>query len=167
MSVRRLFLLLLVGAPALERKPSSLPLVALNEHKRAKRGTPGSVCPQPEPNATELPSCAPISVRTAQRQGGGGGGVARRARAARARKPKSYATSCATSSTTPCAASFTCSSFMCHLRAGVWGGEGSRRPAPQHTFFSLKGCVRRVSYVLALHVSTATVTGPAAPSSRR
>ena len=35
--------------------------------KGALRGTPGSACPQPEPNATELPSCAPISARTAQR----------------------------------------------------------------------------------------------------
>jgi len=70
-----------------------------DKHRGALRGTPGSVCPQPEPNATELPSCAPISARTAQRQGGGGGGVARRARAARAPKPKSCATSCGTSST--------------------------------------------------------------------
>jgi len=77
------------------------------------RGTPGSVYPQPEPNATELPSYAPISAQTAQRQDGGGGGVARRARAARARKPKSCATSCGTSSTTPCSASFTYSPFTC------------------------------------------------------
>ena len=80
------------------------------------RGTPGSVCPQPEQNATELPSCAPISARTAQRQGGGGGG----------------------------------------------GEEGARRSTP--FFCPLKGCVRRVLYVLALHVPTATVTGPAAPT---
>ena len=46
-----------------------------------------------------LASCAPISARIAQRQGGGGGGVARRARAARAPKAKSCATSCGTSST--------------------------------------------------------------------
>jgi len=32
------------------------------------RGTPGSACPQPEPNATELPSWAPISARAAQRR---------------------------------------------------------------------------------------------------
>ena len=37
------------------------------EHRGALRGTPGSVCPQPEPNATELPSCAPISARGARR----------------------------------------------------------------------------------------------------
>ena len=29
------------------------------EHRGALRGTPGSACPQPEPNATELPSSAP------------------------------------------------------------------------------------------------------------
>ena len=104
---------------------------------------PEEFCPQPEPNATELPSCTPISARTAQRQGGGGGGVARRARAARAPKPKSCATSFGASSTTPCAASFTCSSFMCHLRAGVCVGGGSRpgRRAPQHTFFKKAGAV--------------------------
>ena len=34
----------------------------------ALRGTPGSACPQPEPNATELPSYAPISARAAQRR---------------------------------------------------------------------------------------------------
>jgi len=32
------------------------------------RGSLGSACPQPEPNATELPSCAPISARAAQRR---------------------------------------------------------------------------------------------------
>jgi len=32
------------------------------------RGTPGSACPQPEPNATQLPSCAPVSARAAQRR---------------------------------------------------------------------------------------------------
>jgi len=30
-----------------------------NQHIGALRGTPGSACPQPEPNATELPSSAP------------------------------------------------------------------------------------------------------------
>ena len=58
------------------------------KHRGALRGTPRSAFSQPEPNATELPDCAPISARTAQRQGGGGGGVAMRARAARARKPR-------------------------------------------------------------------------------
>ena len=37
------------------------------KHRGALRGTPGSVCPHSEPNATELPSCAPISARAAQR----------------------------------------------------------------------------------------------------
>ena len=34
----------------------------------ALRGAPGSACPQPESNATELPSCAHISARAAQRR---------------------------------------------------------------------------------------------------
>jgi len=38
------------------------------KHRGALRGTPGSACPQPEPNATKLPSCAPISARAAQRR---------------------------------------------------------------------------------------------------
>ena len=45
-------------------------IVTLNElygHRGALRGTPGCACPQPEPNATELPSCTPISARAAQR----------------------------------------------------------------------------------------------------
>ena len=42
---------------------------------------------KPEPNATELPSCAPISAKRELRKGGGGGGsgdVARRVRTNRA-----------------------------------------------------------------------------------
>jgi len=39
-----------------------------NKQRGALRGTPGSACPQPEPNATELPSCARISARAAQRR---------------------------------------------------------------------------------------------------
>jgi len=129
----------------------------------ALHGTPGSACPQPEPNATELPSCAPSQCEL--HKDGGGGGVARRARATRALKAKSCATSCGTSSTTPRAASFTCSIFMCHLRTGVAGGLASGSPrAAAYLFCPLKGCVRRVLYVLALHVSTATATGPAAPT---
>ena len=60
--------------------------------------------------------------------------MARRARAARAPKAKSCATSRGTSSETSCAASFTCPSFMCHLRAGVCGGArvqvAARRSMP-------------------------------------
>ena len=41
---------------------------SMNKHRSALRGTPGSACPQPEPNAIELPSCAPISARDAQRR---------------------------------------------------------------------------------------------------
>ena len=60
----------------------------------------GSACPQPEPNATELPSCASISASRellTDDGGGGGGGVARRARAAPAPKAMSCAPSCGTS----------------------------------------------------------------------
>jgi len=74
---------------------------------------------------------APSSQRELRKKnygGGGGGGVARRARAARAPKAKAFATSCGTSSEMSCAASFTCSSFMCHQRAGVWGGLASGSP---------------------------------------
>ena len=86
-----------------------------NNHRSALRGTPGSVYPQPEPNATELPSCAPLSARAAQRR--------RRRRWWRgeegARRPGPegqvlrhvlwHVTS--RSSATPCATSFTCSPF--------------------------------------------------------
>ena len=56
------------------------------KHRSALRGIPASASLQPEPNATELPSCAPISASRELRKdgGGGGGGVARRARSARA-----------------------------------------------------------------------------------
>jgi len=92
---------------------------------------------------------APASQRELHKDGGGGGDMAGRARAARAPKAKSCATSCGTSSVTSCATSFTCSSFMCYLRAGVGGGSHPGRCAPQHTFFApLKGCVL---YMLALH----------------
>ena len=37
------------------------------DHGYGHDGTPGSNCPQPEPNATELPSCARISARAAKR----------------------------------------------------------------------------------------------------
>ena len=49
--------------------------VSYYKHRSALRGTPGRACPQPEPNATELPSCAPISAL--RKDGGGGGSVAR------------------------------------------------------------------------------------------
>ena len=58
---------------------------------------------------------APPSQRELHKDGGGGS-VARRARAARAPKARSYATSCGTSPATPYAASFTCSSLMCYLQ---------------------------------------------------
>ena len=43
-------------------------VLSTKKHRSALRGTPGSACPQPEPNATKLPSCAPISARDAQRR---------------------------------------------------------------------------------------------------
>jgi len=104
-------------------------------------------------DATELPSCARISARAAQRRrrqrrwrGEEGGRrpspegqvLRRRWRGEEgARRPapkaKSCATSCGTSSATSCAASFTCSSFMGHLRAGVGGARvrvAARRNIP-------------------------------------
>ena len=45
-----------------------------NQHRGALRGIPGSACPQSEPNATELPSCAPIPASRELRKDGGGGG---------------------------------------------------------------------------------------------
>ena len=105
------------------------------------------LCAAPLEALAHSPSQMPLSCSVAlpsQRElhkdgGGSGGGVARRARAARARKPKSCATSCGTSSTAPCAASFTCSSFMCQLIAGVcvWGAR-VRVAAQQHAFFGFR-----------------------------
>jgi len=96
-----------------------------DKDRGALRGTPGSACPQPEPNATELPSCAP-SQREMHKDGGGGAvGVAMRARAARAPKAKSCATSCGTSFNALRRV------LMCHLRAGMWGGSRPGRRAPQ------------------------------------
>ena len=37
----------------------ALVFFAVYRHRSALRGIPGSACPQPEPNATELPSTAP------------------------------------------------------------------------------------------------------------
>ena len=65
------------------------------------------------------------------------------------------------SSATPCAASFTSSSFMSPKGRRV-GRLASGSPRATALLFSLKSCVRRVLYVLALHVSSATATAPAA-----
>jgi len=51
-----------------EGERSKIQEVAPYKNRGALRGTPGSACPQPEPNATELPSCARISARAAQRR---------------------------------------------------------------------------------------------------
>ena len=45
----------------------------MKKHRGALRGTPGSACPQPEPNTAELPGCAPIQ-RELHKDGGGSGG---------------------------------------------------------------------------------------------
>ena len=110
---------------AVAKNPPYYTTTKRHKHRGALRGTPGSACPQPEPNATELPSCAPISTNRQLRNdsGFGGGGMARRARAARA--PEGQRPSPAprgTSSTTFCAASFTWSSFTYRPRASVEGG---------------------------------------------
>jgi len=81
------------------------------------RGTPGSACPQQtEPNVTELPSCALISARAAQKK--------------------------------------------LRWRRRWWcGEEGARRPGPEgqglrHVLWQiLRNVLRRVLYVLVLHVS--------------
>ena len=110
---------------------SNLRVLALNAscliyppcyHRGALRGTPGSACPQPEPNATELPSCAHISARAAQRwrrrlwwRGEEG-----------ARRPGSegpvlrhVGTSFAAPPAASCASSFTCLSFTCRPGAAL------------------------------------------------
>ena len=131
-----------------------------------------ALCAAPPEALAHSPSQMPLSCPVAppsQRElhqdgGGGGGGVAMRARAARAPKAKSCATSCGTSSAAPCDASLTCPSFMSPKGRRVGGlASGSPRAAASLPP-PLKGCVRRVLYMPALHESTATVTGPAAPT---
>ena len=116
----------------------ALSLGVVNGHIGTLRGTPRSSCPQPEPNATELPSCAPISARAPQRR--------RRRRwwrgeeGARRPGPESQLLRHALWNVlrTSCCASFTCLSFMCHLRAGVRGCSRPGCRAPKHTFFPHK-----------------------------
>jgi len=96
----------------------------LCKHRSALRGTPGSACPQPEPNATELPSCAPISARNAQRR-------RRRRRwwrddeGARRSGPEAQVLRhvlwhALRNALRNCAASLACSSFTCRL-GKAWG----------------------------------------------
>ena len=98
-----------------------------HKHRGALRGTPGSACPQPEPNATELPSCAPISARAAQRRR-----WRRRWRGEEdAHRPgpeghKSCATSCGTSSAKSFATSFTTRPSRAHLSLIAQGKRGGR-----------------------------------------
>ena len=76
------------------------------------------------------PVAPPSQRELHQDGGGGGGGVAMRARAARAPKAMSCATSCVASSAAPCAASFTCSFFMSPKGRRVGGlASGSPRAA--------------------------------------
>ena len=82
---------------------------------------------------------APPSQRELHKDGGGGGGgVVMRARAARAPKAKSCATSRGTSSATPCAASLTCSSFM-SPKGRRGGGARVRVAARRSTTFFPEG----------------------------
>jgi len=98
-----------------------------HKHRGALRGTPGSACPQPEPNATELPSCAPISARAAQRRR-----WRRRWRGEEdAHRPgpeghKSCATSCGTSSAKSFATSCTTRPSRAHLSLIAQGKRGGR-----------------------------------------
>jgi len=139
-----------------------------NKQRGALRGTPGSVCPQPEPNATELPSCAPISARTAQR---------RRWRrwwrgeeGARPPSPEGQVLRHVLWNVLRNVLRRVVHVLVLHVSPKVRRGGGgarvrvaARRRIP-FFFCPLKGCNRRVLYVLSLHVSTATATGPAAPT---
>jgi len=139
-----------LGDRAHQMYHASTPQHAQYKHRGALRGTPGSACPQPEPIAAELPSCAPISARATQtrrrwwwrgeedtRRPGPEGQWWKMTRAtmktlalpSSAAPDTPPATSCVTSSATYCPASFTgssltcpsftCSFFTCHLRASV------------------------------------------------
>ena len=127
--------------------------------------TPGRACPQPEPNATELPSCTRISARAAQRR--------RRRRRWRGEEGERC----------PSPEAQVLHHVLWHVlrnalrrvlpvlvfyvspKGGRGGGVASGSScAAAYLFCPLKGFVRRVLYMLALHESTATVTGPAAPT---
>ena len=172
-------------------EPPSLPPVPLshkqqsqvspaNKQRSALRGTPGSACPQPEPNATELPSCAPISARDAQ--------IRRRRRCwcgdEGARRPGPEAQ--VLPHVLRHARRHALHVHVLHVppkgrrlggsRPGMLKGAPPPAPAPRVAvatrgtarrripFCPLKGRVRRFLYVPALHMSTATATGPAAPT---
>jgi len=137
------------------------------------RGTLGSACPQPVPNATERPHLS--ESRAAQRRRRrrwwrGEEGARRPGPEGKAPRNALSATSCAVS----CAASFTCSSLAHRPRTIVWGGTrvlgmGSaagrcrwRKQTPssscplraQHALrHVLRQALRRDLHVLVLHVS--------------
>ena len=99
------------------------PTADLNKHRSALRGTPGSACPQPEPNATELPSCAPISARDAQRRRRrwwwrGDEGARRPGPEAQVLRHVLW--HALRNALRNCAASLACSSFTCRL-GEAWG----------------------------------------------
>ena len=110
----------------------------LNKHRSALRGTPGSACPQPEPNATELPSCAPISARDAQRRQRrwwrGDEGARRPGPEAKVLRHVLW--HALHNALRNCAASLACSSFTCRL-GKVWGAV--EHDACGNTFLS-KSC---------------------------
>ena len=110
-----------------------------NKHRSALRGTLGSACPQPEPNATELPSCAPISARDAQRR--------RRRRWWRgdegARRPNPEAQvlrhvlwQALRNALRICAASLACSSITCRL-GKAWGAVEHDACHDEHLYASV------------------------------
>ena len=101
--------------------------------------TPGSVCPQPEPNATELPSYAPISARAAQRRRWrrwwrGDEGAHRPGPEAQVlRHVLWYALRNALRN---CAASLACSSFTCRL-GKAWGAVEHDACHDEHLYASV------------------------------
>ena len=56
--------------PAVVRALSYVSKWISNEHRGTLRGTPGSAYPQPEPNATELPSSAPGRLKSHRHDAG-------------------------------------------------------------------------------------------------
>ena len=129
----------------------SLALTQLSyyQHRGDLRGTPGSACPQPEPNATELPSCARISTRAAPRR------RRRRRRwrgeeGARHPGPEGQVLRRVLWNAFCNALRRVLHVLVLHVspKGRRVGGSRPGRRAPQHTFLlffcPLKGCVRRV-----------------------
>ena len=120
------------------------------------RGTPGSACPQPEPNATELPSCAAISARAAQRrrrrrwwrreEGTRRPGpegqvlhhVLRNALQNALRRALNVLAVASTFTLPSCAASFTCSPFTCQPALPLGLQHQQQISSVKATFFESK-----------------------------